>query len=87
MTRTDYCNIIRDAGFRVRPLWQGKTEDPDGPRFDLTCYAIYGPDGSWLTNMILRSADGGVFVFFESPSIRHADDIAFLRDLTKRVAA
>lgn len=79
MTRTEYANKLRDAGFSVRPMWQGKTEDPQGPLFDLTCYAVHSKAGDLITHMILRDLDGGIDVFFSSPAIRVSDDIATLR--------
>ena len=88
MTRTEYTNKLRKAGFSVRPLWQGKTEDPaPKPRFDLTCYSVYAVDGTWITNMILRATNDGISVFFEPASIRVSDDIAFLRSLAPESAA
>ena len=88
MTRTEYVTKLRKAGFRVRPVWQGKTEDPaPEPRLDLTCYSVADADGTWLTNMILRGTLDGISVFFESPSIRVSDDIATLQNLAKQVAA
>jgi hypothetical protein len=92
MTRTEYANTLRAAGFTVRPVWQGKTEDPEGPRFDLTCYEVHartpgGVPGEYVTQMIVRDLETGLDVFFASPSIRAADDIRFLREIAERKAA
>ena len=89
MTRTEYCNQIRTAGFQIRPLWQGRTEaiSADTTRFDVTCYAVSRRDGVWITNMVLRDFDGGISVYFESQSLRVDDDVALLRNLAGQVAA
>ncbi|KPQ06170.1 MAG: hypothetical protein HLUCCA12_12020 [Rhodobacteraceae bacterium HLUCCA12] len=81
MTRTEYANALRKAGFSVEPMWQGKTEDPEGPRFDLTCYSVHGPDGDFLTQMILRDHVGGIDVFFASANLMVSSDLEYLRSL------
>ena len=92
MTRTQYVNTIREAGFTVRPIWQGKCADGEPHRFDLTCYEVHahtqgGLPGDYVTQMIVRDFGDGLEVFFVSPSIRAEDDIRHLRQIAHRPAA
>lgn len=86
MTRTEYCTALRKAGFSVKPFWQGSTATDETGQ-DLTCYGIYGADGTFLTRMVLQDCDDGLDVFFSSPNLRVSDDIAFLEHVAQQVAA
>ena len=86
MTRTEYTNALRKAGFSVRPAWQAST-DCSAARRDLTCYAVHAPDGAHVTDIVLRDLGAdGLDVFFASRSLRAADDLAHLRWLAQEAA-
>lgn len=85
MTRTEYTNAIRRAGFSVRPLWQARS-DIAGRNCDLTCYAVHAASGAPVTQLILRDWDGGVDAFFACPGLRVSDDIACLEQLVAQAA-
>lgn len=86
MTRTDYISLIRKAGFSVRPVVQARTDGSH--RLEITAYAIHAPVTGYVTTMLIWDTDGGLRVFFESTSIRAAEDIAVLKALSaEQVAA
>lgn len=86
MTRIEYTNRLRAAGFRVSPQWQGRSEGGDG-HLDTTCYTIHTAEGAFVTRIVVRAAGGGLDVFFESGNVRASDDIVELRRLAARRAA
>lgn len=87
MTRTEYTNALRKAGFAMQPAWQATT---NGERLgkDVTCYRVSAADGSYLTHMIVQQIPeiDGIEVFFASPNLRAADDIDHLKRLAKETA-
>lgn len=88
MNRLDYTNRLRRAGFTVRPGWQARSADAETPTgYDLTAYAVYGADGSYLINIIVRQLDHGVEVYFASTNNMVEANIAQLQRLAREQAA
>lgn len=81
-TRTDYTTRLREAGFTVRPLWQGKTEFA-GARssgHDLTAYTLTTAAGIYVTDILLRDLgqDDGAAVYIATNTLSIAEDISLL---------
>jgi hypothetical protein len=87
MTRTEYTNAIRRAGFSVQPVWQAESKASSSGK-DVTCYRVHSAAGGYITDLVVRDISGGdgLDVFFASPHLRVSDDLAQLERLARGIA-
>lgn len=88
MTRTDYTNALRRAGFSVQPTWQGRSDHCEIGR-DITCYTVC-LDGQHITDVVVKEFIGhdapGLDVFFVRRNLTISEDIAQLLSLANAQA-
>jgi hypothetical protein len=84
MTRSDYIQTLRDAGFRVEQ--QRHWSDPATGRIALRRYAILDGAGRFVTSILIQDLGTDIEVFFAPHTNRVADDIKLLSAMTDRAA-
>lgn len=79
MDRKTYLAKLVEAGITVRTVWSAKSETK--PKYDdVFCYTVHGPDGKYLTNIVVKEhiMDAGVSVYIASPTDSVSEEIEFL---------